>query len=169
MLMVKLEPPDTYYVSGAQGWLGLGNAAEARVELTQVSAAQRRHPDVLEVQWLICAEQQEWAEGLEVARALIEVAPERVSGWLHQSYALRRVPGSAVQQAWDALLPVYSKFPKEPIVSYNLACYACQLGQLDAARVWLKKAFAIDRSEAFRQQASTDPDLEPLWPEVRDL
>ncbi len=167
--MLPLESPDTWYVSGALGWLGLGNAVEARAELAQISPAQRQHPDVLEVQWLVCAEQQEWAEGLQVARRLIDVAPERVSGWLHQAYALRRIPGGTIQQAWDALLPVYSKFPKEPIVPYNLACYACQLGQLDAARVWLKKAFAINATEELKKQALGDSDLEPLWGELREL
>ncbi len=165
--MSPLEPPDTWYVSGALGWLGLGNAAEAEAELGQVRPAQRQHPDVLEVQWLICADQQKWADGLQVARGLVQAAPERVSGWLHQAYALRRVPGGGVQQAWDALLPVYPKFPKEPIVPYNLSCYACQLGQLDAARVWLKRAFAMGDKEDLRDQALADPDLEPLWEELR--
>lgn len=167
--MMPLEPPDTWYVSGAVGWLELGNAAEARSELARVSPAQRQHPDALEVQWLICAEQQEWVEGLEAARSLIHSVPERVSGWLHQSYALRRIDGGGVQQAWDALLPTYSKFPKEPIVPYNLACYACQLGQLDTARVWLKKAFAMESAGPLKQQAMEDKDLEPLWSELGNL
>ncbi len=165
--MLPLEPPDKWYVSGALGWLELGNAAEAEAELANVSSRYRQHPDVLEVKWLVCAEQEKWAEGLQVARELIHAAPERVWGWLHQAYALRRAPGGSVQQAWDALLPVYSQFPKEATVAYNLSCYACQLGQLDAARVWLKRAFAIGDVEHLKQQASEDPDLKPLWDELR--
>jgi Tfp pilus assembly protein PilF len=166
--MLPLEPPDSWYVSGALGWLGLGNSAEAEAELDHISTARRQHPDVLEVRWLICAEQQKWTEGLQVARGLIHAAPERCSGWLHQAYALRRVPGGSVQQAWDALLPAYTSFPRESIVPYNLACYACQLGQLDAARVWLKRAFSLPRRAETKKMALADSDLEALWGEIRE-
>lgn len=167
--MTPLEPPDTHYLSGALGWLELGNAAEAEAELANISAEQRQHPDVLEVRWLVCAERNNWAEGLQVARRLIHAVPERPSGWLHQAYALRRVPGGTIQEAWDALLPVFEKFPREPIIAYNLSCYACQLGQLEAARVWLKRAFAIADKQHLKQQALADSDLKPLWAEIRDL
>ena len=164
--MAPLEPPDTWHVSGALGWLGLGNAAEAQAELEQISAGQRLHPEVLEARWLICAELKHWEDGLQVARQLIHSAPERPTGWLHQAYALRRVPGGNVQHAWDALLPAHRQFPKEPIIPYNLSCYACQLGQLDSARVWLKRAFAIANKEALKRMALDDADLEPLWGEI---
>src|ERR1041385_5787113 len=114
--------PDAHYWSAAIGWLELGNLAEARAELENIRPAARNHPNVLEVRWLICAEQQRWEEALEVARNLLTVAPKRSSGWLHQAYALRRVPQGSLQQAWDALLPAYEKFPKESTIAYNLAC-----------------------------------------------
>ena len=53
--MHKLEPPDTHCFLGAVGWLELGNLAEARAELAQVSAAQQEHPDVLEVFRDLCS------------------------------------------------------------------------------------------------------------------
>ncbi|HEY5911738.1 MAG TPA: tetratricopeptide repeat protein [Verrucomicrobiae bacterium] len=164
--MAPLEPPDTWYLSGALGWLGLRNAAEAEAELAQISPSQSQHPDVLEVRWLVCAELEKWAEGLQVARWLIHAAPDRPSGWLHQAYALRRAPGGSVQQAWDALLPVVQKFPREPIVPYNLACYACQLGRLGPARIWLKRALAMTDKDEMKRQALADRDLEPLWGEI---
>jgi hypothetical protein len=167
--MLPLEPPETHYLSAAVGWLGLGAPLEAEAELDRINPAHQQHPDVLEVRWLICAELDRWSEGLQVARRLIHAAPERVNGWLHQSYALRRVPDGTVQKAWDALLPVFEKFPKEPIVPYNLACYACQLGQVDAAKVWLGRAFALADKEPIKQQALADPDLEPLWDYIQKL
>ena len=132
--MNKLEPPDTHYFLAAIGWLELGNIVEARAELAQISAARQEHPDVLELRWSLAAEQKRWEEALEVARALLRRAPKRSSGWLHQAYALRRVPDGGVQKAWEALLPAFDKFPKEATIPFNLSCYACQLGQLDAAR-----------------------------------
>lgn len=118
---------------------------------------------------MVCAEEQRWAEGLDIARALLEAAPGRVSGWLHQAYALRRAPGGSVKAAWKALLPAFDKFPKEPTVSYNLACYACQLDQLDAARVWFKRAVVIGGKDMIKRMALADTDLEPLWAEIKDV
>ena len=123
--MNKLEPPDTHYFLAAIGWLELGNVVEARAELAQLSAARQEHPDVLELRWSLAAEQKRWEEALEVARALLRRAPKRSSGWLHQAYALRRVPDGGVQKAWEALLPAFGKFPKEATIPFNLSCYAC--------------------------------------------
>ena len=162
-----LEPPDTHYLSAALGWVELGNLAEAKAELAQLGQSRQNHPDVLEVRWLICAEEHHWQEGLQVARALMFAAPDRSSGWLHQAYALRRAPGGSVQKAWEALLPAFDLFPREAIICYNLACYACQMHQLEVARVWLKRAQAIGQQEQIRQMALSDADLEPLWTEIR--
>ena len=165
--MHKLEPPDTHQFSAAVGWLELGLPAEARAELFQLSPAAQDHPDVLEVRWLVAAEQKKWEEGLQVARALLQHAPSRSSGWLHQAYALRRVPGGTVAKAWEALLPASDRFPKEPIIPFNLSCYACQMQEMDTARFWLKRAVAVGGIETIKQMALQDPDLEPLWTEIR--
>jgi Flp pilus assembly protein TadD len=167
--MQKLEPPDTHYLLAAVGWLELGNSAEAGAELANVSAACQEHPDVLEVRWSLSAQQGHWQEALKVSQALLRRAPKRSSGWLHQAYALRRVPDGSVQQACAALLPAFDKFPKEPTIPFNLACYACQMRQLDAARDWLHRAIAIGGKERIQQMALKDSDLEPLWDEIRQL
>ena len=167
--MKPLEPPERHYLSAAVGWLGLGNLTEARAELAQINSDYQQHPDVLEARWLLCAQEERWEEGLEVARALLGAAPDRASGWLHQAYALRRVPGGGIRSAWEALLPAFDKFPQEEIISYNLSCYACQLQQLEAARVWLKRALVIGDREHIKKMALADPDLESLWEEIRDF
>jgi len=46
-------------------------------------------------------------------------------------------------------------------IRYNLACYLCQLGDLESAKGYLKRAFEIDSS--WRLQALEDEDLKPLW------
>ena len=167
--MNKLEPPDTHYFLAAIGWLELGNVVEARTELAQISAARQEHPDVLELRWSLAAEQKRWEEALEVARALLRRAPKRSSGWLHQAYALRRVPDGGVQKAWEALLPAFDKFPKEATIPFNLSCYACQLGQLEAARDWLARAVAVSGKEKVMAMALNDSDMKPLWDEIRQL
>jgi predicted Zn-dependent protease len=167
--MQKLEPPDTHCFSAAIGWLELGNVKEAKAELAHISAERQEHPDVLEVRWTIAAEEKRWEEGLQAAQALLRCAPKRSSGWLHQAYALRRIPGGSVQEAWDALLPAFDKFPKQPTIPFNLACYACQLRQLEVARDWLKRAMAVGGKEKIKRMALRDPDLEPLWEEIPRL
>jgi tetratricopeptide (TPR) repeat protein len=170
--MDKLEPPQVHYVFAAIGWLELGSLAEAKAELEHLTPEFQNYPEVLEVRWLVCAEEQKWEEGLQIARALLEGAPQSPAGWLHQAYALRRVPAGSVKQAWTSLLPAFDKFPKEPIISYNLSCYACQMNQLDAARVWFKRAIVIGgkkRKEKIKQMALEDSDLRPLWDEIKQV
>lgn len=168
-MMRLLEPPDTHYLSAALGWLGLGNVGEAKAELARLSPEAQGHPDALEAGWLVCAEEERWGEGLKVARQLLLCAPERASGWLHAAYALRRVPEGGLRRAWEALLPAFEKFPDEPIIAYNLSCYACQMNRLESARSWFKRALALGERCAVKQMALADPDLEPLWGEIREL
>ncbi len=167
--MNKLEPPDTHYFTAAVGWIELGNLAEARAELGQLSAAQQENPDVLELRWSIAASEKEWDEALQVAQALVRRAPRRSSGWLHQAYTLRRVPNGSIQKAWEALLPAVDKFPKEPTIPFNLSCYACQLQQLELARDWLHRAVSVAGKEKIKRMALKDTDLEPLWAEIHQL
>lgn len=164
--MRKLEPPDTHHLSAAVGWLELGNPAEAKAELEHIAAEHRRHPDVLEVEWAVHAARQDWVAALPVAHNLVRTAPRRVSGWLHFSYALRRVPKGGLEAAWNALLPAYEEFPKEPVVAYNLACYACQLGRMPEARDWLQRALKSGGRAKIKAMALADDDLKPLWAEI---
>jgi tetratricopeptide (TPR) repeat protein len=161
-----IEPPDAHYLSAAVGWIELGNPVEARAELTQVHPERWGHPDVLEVRWALSAAEENWEEGLEIARALVRDAPERATGWLHQAYALRRVAGGGLLQAWEALLPASQRFPKEAIIPYNLACYACQMRDLDRARHWWSRALLSGDPARLKKLALADPDLEPLWREI---
>jgi tetratricopeptide (TPR) repeat protein len=165
----RLEPPDSHYLNAAFGWLELGLGEDAKAELKLISRENQRHPDVLEVRWTIYAAERKWDAALEVARKLLSHAPERADGWLHHAYALRRAPEGGLDKAWDALKPAAEKFPKEPIIPYNLSCYACQMQQLSEARLWLKRALKIGGKEKIKQMALADPDLEPLWEEIRQL
>jgi tetratricopeptide (TPR) repeat protein len=167
--MDLLEMPDSHYLLSALGWYELGNRAEAKAELQQIQPKYQRHPDVLEVKWLLCAAEEDWAGGLEAARALVEAAPNRPSGWLHQAYALRRVEGGGLKEAMACLLPVAEKFKKEPIIPFNLSCYACQLGEFEQARVWLELAVRVGGKDQIIKMALADTDLAPLWEEIRKL
>lgn len=167
--MEELGPPDTHFLSAALGWMELGNCTEAKAELAKVSASLDAHPTVLEVRWAIHATEKDWPQALVAAEKLVESEPARAVGWLHRAYALRRVPGGGLQTAWKALLPAVDRFPEEATIPYNLACYSCQMGDLDEARRWLRRALGVGEQRKIRAMAEIDPDLEPLWAEIKNL
>lgn len=167
--MLKLVPPDSFHVSAAIGWIELGNPVEARAELEKVSPELRTHPGVLEVEWAIEANSQNWTAALKIAQQIIRLTPDDVSGWLHQAYALRRVPEGGLLSAWNALFAVAEKFPDEGTVFYNLACYACQMEQMENARQLLQRAIKIDGEKTIKELALKDSDLEPMWDEIRAM
>ena len=147
----------------------LGNLPEATAELNRIPAPFQNHPRVLETRWNIAAQARDWAAALALARTLLDTAPEISSGWLHHSYSVRRAPGGGVQAAWDALFPALEKFPKTAIIPYNLACYACQLRQLDTARALFKRALDLTDKSRLKEMALQDSDLQLLWPEIPGL
>lgn len=168
-IMQKLEPPDSHYLNAAQGWMELGLPAEAAAELEQISPALQRHPDVLETRCFLQIREDQWDAVLDTARKLVSTAPTRVSGWLNQASALRRVPSGGAAQALAALMPAADKFPKDPTVAYNLSCYACLTKRYDEARFWFRRALKTGNKEQVKRMALADPDLSPLWPEIRKL
>jgi hypothetical protein len=168
--MSNLEPPDIHHLSAAVGWLELGNPSEAGQEIARISSALVDHPDVLEVRWEICAALASWKKALSIADLLLRQAPDRATGWIHRAYAMRRVTGGGLQQAWDALRPAFDQFPKVSVIPYNLACYATQMGRLDEAWEWLHKAMeAAGDVESIKTMAVADSDLKPLWERIREL
>src|ERR1051325_11088066 len=119
--MKELSHADTIHLRAAEGWLELGNHLEANEELEKITAGVRAHPDVLELRWQIYAEAKKWEACLEIARSITKLAPDRSFGWIHQSFALHEL--KRTREAWENLVAVSDRFPHEPTVSYNLACY----------------------------------------------
>lgn len=170
LALVQLEPPNTHHLRAAIGWLELGSHVEAGEEIARIASESLDHPDVLEVRWEICAKGASWEAALQVAEAMVRVAPQRSSGWVHRAYAMRRVRHGGLKLAWSLLRPAVEMFPKENIIPYNLACYAAQEGRLDAAWDWLQKSIAVCGDvKVIKQRALADSDLQPLWERIRKL
>jgi Flp pilus assembly protein TadD len=159
--------PDQHFVRAAEGWLELGDSMEAARELRRLTPATLGHPDVLEIRWRLHAARGQWESALDVARLVTHVAPDRPSGWIHQSYTLHEMKRTA--EALQLLLPVAEQFPKESIIAYNLACYACQLGDFPGAKIWLERASRIRGKLPLKEMALDDPDLAPLLEFIRKL
>ena len=149
--------------------MGLGSLADALDELHAISPENQRHPAVLELRWILHIQREDWDAALVAATDLLVEVPESANSWLHRSYALRRASGGGIAQARAALEPALEKFPKEPVISYNLSCYACQMKDLDVARQWLQRALKVGKKKEIKTMALADPDLEPLWEEIRQL
>lgn len=165
--MEKLETPDTHYLNAAIGWMELGNPDEAIAELEMIAQENRNHPHALEVRWRIHATAENWTEALTVARKFLEVAPDSPIGWINQSYSLHEL--KRTEEALEALMQAATKFPTASIIPYNLACYACQLGQLELARQCLAVAVELKSKDEIKAMALADLDLKPLWDFVHAL
>jgi Flp pilus assembly protein TadD len=167
MSQPALEPPDSFNLQAAEGWLGLGNPAEADRELRQLPPELDRHPHVLHVRWEICAATRRWESALEIAASLVQIAPEEPTGWIHRSYSLHELRRTL--EARENLLRVVERFPANTTMRYNLACYECQLGQLPQAREWLRQAFGLGNLLDMKTMALADPDLAPLREDIRRM
>ena len=78
----------------------------------------------------------------------------------HRSFALHEM--KRTQEAYDELKPALDTFKNEHLVWYNMACYACVLGNKDEARELLGKAIELG-GDAVKTQALEDPDLQGVW------
>lgn len=165
--MPALSPPDNHHLSAAEGWLELGNAREAQLELESISLAAQGRIEVLAVRWGILAKFKAWEQCVVVADRMVALASDEIFGWIHRSYALHELKRTL--EARDCLQPAVKLFPKAETIPYNLACYESQLGNLAAARDWFRRALKLHNQAELKARALEDPDLQPLWPEIREL
>jgi Flp pilus assembly protein TadD len=165
--MKPLDWPDAHHLDAATGWLELGDHVEAFDELENIAPQLRAHPDVLKLRWHIYAKAGHWQAAAHVATGLVTMLPKDSEVWLHRSFALHEL--KRTEEARDLLLPAAKQFPTVATIFYNLACYESQLGDLSAAKVWLDKAFATDKTKELKLNSLDDADLEPLWKHIGEL
>jgi tetratricopeptide (TPR) repeat protein len=162
--MKPLEPPDSLCLQAAQGWLELGNHIEAEAELEKIAPELRAHPCVLDVRYVLYAVTKKWKAALDIAGALIELDPDNPAGYIRKAHALHEL--RLTEDACRHLQDVLDKFPTSATIRYNLACYECQLGNLERAKDWLEKAFKLGDARKMKLAALDDQDLQPLWKEI---
>lgn len=145
-------------ITESVGYLELGMLQEAWDALEEIDAVNRYLPQVFQVRLEIYKRMMNYNGMATIARHLISVFPEDPQYWISLAYAQRRYID--LQTAEKTLLEAQKSFPKEGTISFNLACYACQLGRLDEARE--KLATAIEMEPSFKKVALDDEDLKPL-------
>ena len=162
--MESLDYPDLHYASAMEGWLDLDLPDEALAEFDRLTAQARNHPSVLELQWRLQSIRKDWLAAVETSQKVMELAPWLPNGWIHRSFSLHEL--RRTEEALRNLLEAEPRFPTNSIIPYNLACYACQLGDLPLARRWLRRVIDLKGIAHLRSTALEDPDLAPLWAEI---
>lgn len=167
-----LPGEEAAHLLAAQGWLELGDHAAALVELERLAAIHRYHPAALQVRWALYMKAEQWQAAFQLADFMTRVPPlsQEAKTFLQRSHAASRMDEGGVDLAYGLLEEVCGRFVGEPSVSYQLACYACQLGRVPEARVLLGIAFAMaekcQQSQGWHSRALSEPALEPLWAEL---
>ena len=156
--MPPLRPSTRRQLEYATGYLTLNLKTEAAEALAEIDAADLDLTPVLALRAAVHCELAEWASAVPLLAVLCEREPGEVGHWIQFAYATRRHFG--ITQARDILHRAFILHPREATVHFNLACYAAQLGELDAARAYLHAACKLD--PAFLALSLTDPDLAPL-------
>lgn len=152
-------PPEKH-LSYALGYLQLDLIEEAREELAALSPEFLATPPALAVRLEVAMAEETWDEVIALAPELVSHDAAQERPWVAWAYALRE--RERVAEAQETLF-AGSRLIKEPspLVAYNLACYACLLGDLAEASRLLAVVFA--REKSWRDIAREDPDLSPLF------
>jgi Flp pilus assembly protein TadD len=151
-----------WHLIRCDGFLDLRLWDRARGELAQVPLEHRERTAYRQLDLRLAIETRNWPQAVEQARQLCEQTPKHAGFWIQHAYAARRAIGIA--EARSILLEALKRFPAEATISYNLACYECQLGHREQALAYLQRAEKLQPS--CRVMALEDDDLKPLWPEL---
>ena len=119
-------------------------------------------PEVLEIRVQIYQALKKWELMQTVAKKLAEYDSKNPQWAISWSYATCRA--ESLDAAKRILLEAVEQHPNHALVHYNLACYDCQLGDLEGGKARLQHALKLDPQ--LRVMALDDEDLKPLWDEI---
>ena len=139
----------------ADGYMDLGMWVQAREELASIPSEFLEVVDALWLRQRLAFGEKAWTEALPICRKLCELAADLPDSWIACAYAAREVQDLAL--ARDVAREGLKRFPNQPILLYNLACYQCLLGDLSEAKRLLERAFTLDNR--LRVEARRDKDL----------
>ena len=158
--------PTRRHLDYASGYIALGMFDDAANELEEVCFDDRLKPEVLRVRVELYHEAKEWDQLLAVAKGLAQASPDEEQGWISWAYALREL--QRVSEAQEVLLKAESVYGQSSAtLYYNLACYACLLGDIEEAKSRLSTACKMDAD--FKTSALDDPDLSAIWDNIAEM
>jgi len=155
--------PDRRHLEYARGYIELGMVAEATHELEAIASEARMSTEALRVWVDLHMESKQWNQVVAAAKPVCEATPKDFGAWIAWAYALREL--QQVKEAQAVLLraePLHST--NCAVLHYNLACYACLLGNKKEALRRLAVACKMD--DQWKAAALEDEDLRALWGDI---
>jgi len=150
----------TKTLQAATGWLELGIADEALLELETLPMDVRTQRAALELQLAAQMVTQSWNSAADTARLLCLKATDEPMFFLHAAFCLHETGDTLAACNW--LLRGPKNLFEMAIFHYNLACYLWTLGAATRARSHLQQAITLD--ESLRAAARDDRDLIGIGP-----
>lgn len=149
----RISPPEQVERAGAYHFLGLHD--EAMECLDHLPEGLRHDRDINVLRLSILQGQGNWQAAAALARANLAARPSTPEFYVMGAFAIRLTES---MEAAHAFLQQGADFSDTSAIWwYNLACYECQLGQLDRTQASLDQAFHLDG--AYRRLAQHDDDL----------
>lgn len=145
----------TKTLRAASGWLDLGLADEALMELQSLPTSEQTSRQALEIKVHAEMECRAWNAASETARLLCVKEPLNGEFFLRAAFCLHETGDTLAARNW--LLRGPKSLMELPAFHYNLGCYLWVLGERAPARSHLQKAFRMD--ESLVDFARTDRDL----------
>ncbi len=142
-------------LEAATGWLELGIADEALVELESLPAEARSQRPALELKLAAQMISQSWNSAADTARLLCLQAADEPVFFLRAAFCLHETGDTLAACNW--LLRGPKTLFEMAVFHYNLACYLWTLGEATRARSHLNQAITMDKS--FLEAAREDRDL----------
>jgi Tfp pilus assembly protein PilF len=149
-------------LTAAQGYLELGMGQDAWDELEEMPARDRARSEVVIMRLVILQSMARWDKAAEIARGAVGAYPDCSDLYLIGAYAIRRAED--VRAAFEFLQEGCTCLVDNAAYWFNRGCYLCQLGEMEDAKMSVRRAVDLDKS--FQQMALDDEDLEPLWDQL---
>lgn len=163
-VFVKRIPAEhVWHFRKCDGYLDLNMVERARDEMARIPSAYHDTVPYRQLQLRMAMEVEAWTRAAGLAEKLCSQEPGEASHWIQLAYATRRAQG--LEEAHAVLRLARDRFPEEAIISFNLACYECQLGRTEQALDYLGEAEAL--APQCRDLALQDDDLKPLWDKLQ--
>ncbi len=149
---------DFRHAECAVGYANLGMVNDALDELEHLSPSMAADGGVMEFKLRLLERGQKWSDAASLAAKLASSHPNEARWFVAWAFAKRR--SDSIETASKILSEAASLHPKDPLIQFNLGCYAAQRGDLNAAQTHVRRA--IELNHDLEKLAHEDPDLEPL-------
>ena len=153
------DDPADRFITAAIGFCELDMWQDAWDELEKLEPGDRARPEVLRIRLGIFMALKRFESAAILATSLISSGFATPTTWLQGALAIRR--HWTLSDAKAFLLRAEDSLAGHALYHYTLACFECQLGDLDAAKARLTLAIQLDPQ--LKATALNDTDLDPIW------